>query len=167
MKKLSLYIFLGLMFVSSFAKGDEIIIHTSVDVYNRYKIEKHEDNNKVNLASDRVSTRLREVISARGLTASIGKTTSEIKSPSVMGHFHINLEVVVYPDLNLTGNGEETFVYLTSKRCDGDVFHIWATWTIEKAIDIVISEWDDYALSKNLDLLKKCPFKFPAIKSID
>ena len=36
-------------------------------------------------------------------------------------------------------DGEETLIYITSKRCDGDVFHMWSTWTMDKALDIV--EW--------------------------
>ena len=79
MKKLSLYIFLGLLLCNA-GIAKEIIIHYSVDVYDRFKIEKLDDKNKVNFAIERVSQRLKEVISARGFTASIGKTTSEINS---------------------------------------------------------------------------------------
>ena len=167
MKKLFLYIFLGLLLCNA-GVAEEIIVHYSVDVYDRFKIEKLDDKNKVNFAIERVSQRLREVISARGYTASVGKTTSEIKATSVAGHFHVNLEVAVYTGLKLYDDDQdETFVYLTSKRCDGDVFHMWAAWSMEKVIDILISRWDDYVFSQDIAILDKCPFKFPAIKSID
>ena len=167
MKKLFLYIFLGLLLCNA-GVAEEIIVHYSVDVYDRFKIEKLDDKNKVNFAIERVSQRLREVISARGFTASVGKTTSEIKATSVAGHFHVNLEIAVYPGLKLSDDDQdETFAYLTSKRCDGDVFHMWAAWSMEKVIDILISRWDDYVFSQDIAILDKCPFKFPAIQSID
>ena len=165
--KILLTLFVLLFSSSVFA--EKINIHYSIDVYDRMKIEKIKDQKIIDFAHEHTLSRLHEVINTRGHKAYIGKTTSEISQNTLTSHFHLNFEVIVYPGLNFFEDGEETLIYITSKRCDGDVFHMWSTWTMDKALDIVISGWDDYALSEyeNVNILKNCPFKFNSIKSID
>ena len=131
MKKLFLYIFLGLLLCNA-GVAKEIIDHYSVDVYDRFKIEKLDDKNKVNFAIERVSQRLREVISASGFTASVGKTTSEIKATSVAGHFHINLEIQIMKVFQYLDH-KFLFLYLCQLDQCSKLSPLWMKGLQEKA----------------------------------
>ena len=147
------------------------VSHNKIHVNLNYKIYDRTNFNLVNdpvllkNVSNRITRILKVLVESHGYQLSVNLISYGEERNSVMGDFDLNLTMVIYRGVySRYEDVGETLSYLVSKRCDGDVYHTWSAWNLNRTIEILINNWDDEVLFPSIGKLKKCPFKFKAIQ---
>ncbi len=144
---------------------NKIHVNLNYKIYDRSNFNLINDPVLLKNVSNRIIRILKVLVESHGYQLSVNSISYGEQRNSVIGDFDLNLTMVIYRGVySRYEDVGETLSYLVSKRCDGDIYHSWSAWNLNRTIEILINDWDDEVLYPSFGKLKKCPFKFKAIK---